>query len=245
MSIRVLVNGANGRMGQLTVKTLSAHPDFSIVSTTHKTHNLAAEIQKSQAQVVIDFTQSKTVLQNTQIIIDAGAHPVIGTSGLVKDQILLLQKRCAQLKLGGIIAPNFSLSAVLMMKYAQKIAKYFPNIEIIEMHHAGKLDSPSGTALRTAEMLAEARTSLPPPITTHHETIPGARGANYQQIPIHSIRLPGLMAHEQVLFGGMGETLRISYDTIDRECYMPGVILACQKVLALDKLVYGLETILD
>ncbi len=245
MNIRVLVSGASGRMGQLTVKTLSSHPDFSIVGIANKTHNLVAEIQKSQAQVVIDFTQAEVALHNTQLIIDAGAHPVIGTSGLMQNQITLLQERCAKLKLGGIIAPNFSLGAILMMKYAQKIVRYFPEVEIIEMHHAGKLDSPSGTAIRTAEMLAEARLSAPATPTTHRDTIAGARGANYQHIPIHSIRLPGLMAHEQVIFGGTGETLRISYDTIDRQCYMPGVILACQKVIHLDKLVYGLEAIMD
>jgi 4-hydroxy-tetrahydrodipicolinate reductase len=246
MNIRVLVSGATGRMGQLTVKTLSAHPDFSLVGTTNRTDNLSTEIQKSQAQVVIDFTQAEVALRNTQLIIDAGAHPVIGTSGLMQDQITLLQERCAKLKLGGIIAPNFSLGAILMMKYAQKIVKYFPEVEIIEMHHAGKLDSPSGTAIRTAEMLAEARPSTPSTSsTTHRDTILGARGANYQHVPIHSIRLPGLMAHEQVIFGGAGETLRISYDTIDRQCYMPGVILACQKVIHLDKLVYGLEAIMD
>lgn len=244
MSIRVLVNGANGRMGQLAVKTISEHPDFILAGTSTRTQDLAAEIKHNKAQVVIDFTRAEAVLNNLKMIVEAGAHPVIGTSGLLQDQVRALQDQCAKLKLGGIIAPNFSLGAVLMMKYAQQIVKYFPQVEIIEMHHAKKNDSPSGTAVRTAELLAEARQNTPFS-TPNHETIPGARGANYQHIPIHSIRLPGLVAHQQVLFGGSGETLSLRYDTIDSQCYVPGIILACQKVMTLGKLIYGLEHIID
>jgi 4-hydroxy-tetrahydrodipicolinate reductase len=244
MTIRVLVNGANGKMGQLIVKTLTEHPHFTLVGAITRNNDLAAEIKKNQPAVVIDFTHAAAILKNAQIIIDAGAHPVIGTSGLILDQVKLLQEHCAKLKLGGIIAPNFSLGAILMMKHAAEIVKYFPHVEIIELHHAGKLDSPSGTALHTAEMLAAARLNAPELLPPLHETIPGARGATYQQIPIHAIRLPGLMAHEQIIFGGIGETLTIRYDTIDRQCYMPGVILACQKVLELNSLVYGLEKII-
>ena len=129
-----------------------------------------------------------------------------------------------------------------MMKHAQAIAKYFPHVEIIEMHHDGKLDSPSGTALRTAEMLAETRDQLTPKLL--RETIPGARGATHYGIPIHALRLPGLVAHEQIIFGGTGETLTIRHDSIDRISFMPGVCLACKKVMELDTLVYGLEHIL-
>ncbi len=244
MPIRILVNGARGKMGQLAVKTISEHPDFLLVGTTQKNDDLMSEIKNNQAQVVFDVTNAESVLKNTNTIIDAGAHPVIGTSGLLPDQVNFLQKRCSKLKLGGIIAPNFSLGAVLMMKYAQEIIKYFPKAEIIEMHHAGKLDSPSGTAIRTASMLAQARKSQPEQRQKTHETIAGARGALYEQIPIHSIRLPGLMAHQEILFGSDGETLSLRCDTIDRNCYAPGIILACQKVLQLDHLVYGLEHII-
>ncbi len=242
MHIRVLVNGAPGRMGQLAVKTINEHPDFLLVATTQRNSDLAAEIKKSEAQVVIDVTNAISVLKNASIIIDAGARPVIGTSGLLPNQIKVLQERCATLKLGGIIAPNFSLGAVLMMKYAQEIAKYFPHVEIIEMHHAGKSDSPSGTAIRTANILAKARLHTPQ-LMQNHETITGARGATLEQIPIHSIRLPGLMAHQQVIFGGDGETLTLRCDTIDRSCYAAGIVLACRKALELDHLVYGLEQI--
>ncbi len=244
MHIRILVNGAHGKMGQLAVKIIEEHPDFLLVGTTQRNNDLATEIKKNEAQVVIDVTHAESVLKNANIIIDTGAHPVIGTSGLLPDQVKLLQERCAKLKLGGLIVPNFSLAAILMMKYAQEIAKYFPQVEIIEMHHASKTDSPSGTAIRTAEMLAKARLHTPPIIKNTHETLAGARGAAYQQIPIHSIRLPGVMANQQIIFGDHGETLTLRYDTIDRSCYAPGIILACQKVLLLDQLVYGLEQII-
>jgi 4-hydroxy-tetrahydrodipicolinate reductase len=244
MKIRVLVNGCHGKMGQLTVKTLTTNPAFTVVAALGHNDNLAETIKKLAPQVVVDFTNAAAVHQNIETIIAAGVHPVIGTSGLLNNQIVTLQERCAQLKLGGIIAPNFSLGAVLMMKYAAEIAKYYNNIEIIEMHHAGKLDSPSGTALRTAEMLAATRTTEPAKLKDTRETIPGARGANYQDIPIHAVRLPGIVAGQQIIFGGSGETLTIKHDTIDRQCFMPGVELACQKVLTLDHLVYGLEELI-
>lgn len=243
MSIRILINGANGRMGKASVAAISADPELELVGTTSRGDNLADAIKKYNAEVVVDFTNAEAVQENTQIIIAAGAHPVIGTSGLLMPQIIELQAACKKAQLGGIIAPNFSLGAVLLMKHAQEIAKYFSHVEIIEMHHDGKLDSPSGTALRTAEMLAV--NFKPAPVTQKtKETIPGARGAMHHQIPIHAIRLPGLVAHEQVIFGDAGETLTLRHDSIDRISFMPGVRLACKKVVALKELVYGLEHIL-
>jgi 4-hydroxy-tetrahydrodipicolinate reductase len=244
MPIRIIVNGANGKMGQITVKTLLNDADFSVVGELNRRHHLADEIKKHQAQVVVDLTTAESVFQNTQTIINAGAHPVIGTSGLVKEQIQTLQQLCKEKKLGGIIVPNFSIGVVLMMKYAQEFAKYFPDIEIIEMHHAGKLDSPSGTALRTAELLADARIQQPVALKNTRETISGARGANYQNIPIHAVRLPGFVAHQQILFGGVGESVTLRHDTTDRQCFMQGMVLACKKVLGLNELVCGLENIL-
>jgi len=245
MPIKVLVNGAFGRMGQMTVKTITEHPSFELVGQTGRDYDLKKAIKDSHAQVVIDFTLPDSVFANTLMIIEAGAHPVIGTTGLKPEQIRSLQERAAALKLGGMIAPNFSLSAVLMMKYAREIAKYLPHVEIIELHHDGKVDSPSGTALRTAEMLAESiKTNTVEQNKSKRETIPGARGATYHGIPIHAVRLPGLLAHEQIIFGNAGETLTLRHDSIDRQCFMPGVCLACEKVLTLDSLVYGLEEIL-
>lgn len=244
MAIRILVNGANGKMGQCAVKTLMSQPDFVLVGQTGRSQDLAAEINKTKAEVVVDFTNAESVLKNTETIINAGVHPVIGTSGLKKDAVERLKTRCDKIKLGGMIVPNFSLGAVLMMKYAQEIAGYFPDVEIIEMHHSNKLDSPSGTAVRTAEMINAKRQSSSLNEKEKRETITGARGALYQQVPIHAVRLPGLVAHQQIIFGGIGETLTIRHDSIDRQCFMPGVVMACRKVLELKTLVYGLEEIL-
>jgi len=245
MTIRVLVNGAHGKMGQQTVKTISDYvTDFTLVGKTGQGDDLAKEIKNNKANVVIDFTNADVVFKNAQTIIDLGVHPVIGTSGLRLDQITQLQKECLKRKLGGIIAPNFSLGAVLMMKQATEIVKYFPNVEIIEMHHSGKIDSPSGTAMRTAELLAHARINKLSVPTITHETIPGARGALYENIPIHAVRLPGLIASQEIVFGGLGETVCIRHDTIDRQCFMSGVLFACKKVFELDRLVYGLENLL-
>lgn len=243
MTIRVLVNGAAGKMGHAIVKTITDHPDFILAGKTGRHDDLADEIKNSHAEVVVDVTSADAALKNAQIIIESGARPVIGTSGILKDQIDILQKRCKELKTGGIIAPNFSLGALLMMKYAQEMAAHFSDVEIIEMHHDGKLDSPSGTAIRTAEMLAEKISAKNPPKKTR-EVVPGARGATCENIHIHAIRLPGLVAHQQIIFGSLGETLTLRHDTIDRQCFMPGVVLACQKVMELDRLVYGLENVI-
>jgi len=244
MPINILVNGAFGRMGQMTVNTLLAHPEFAVVGQTSREYDLKAAIKDSQAEVVVDFTHPSAVYANLMTIIEAGARPVIGTSGLTKEQIKSAQKKCAELKRGGIIAPNFSLGAVLMMKYAKEIAQHMSHAEIIEMHHDGKADSPSGTAMRSAELLAQANIHLNQPAKPSRETIPGARGASYHNIPIHAVRLPGLVAHQQILFGGLGETLTLRHDSYDRQCFMPGVCFACEKVITLDKLVYGLEELL-
>ena len=242
MAIRVLINGANGRMGQAAVKAVSADEALSLVGTATRGDDLAAVIKKTNAQVVVELTNAEAVLDNTTAIINAGAHPVIGSSGLTLEQIRQFQAQCAKLKLGGIIASNFSLGAVLLMKYSQEIAKYYSHVEIIEMHHDGKLDSPSGTALHTAEMIA---TNFKPAAGKQtRETIKGSRGASHHGIPIHAVRLPGLVAHEQVIFGGVGETLTLKHDSIDRIAFMPGICLSCKKVVQLDKLVYGLENIL-
>lgn len=243
MSIRIIVNGANGRMGQEAVKTVQQEPGFELVAQIGRNDDLTAAIKKTNAQIVIDFTNAAAVFENTLMIINAGAHPVIGASGLTTQQITELQQICADKKLGGIIAPNFCVGAVLMMKFARDAAKYLPDVEIIEMHHDGKLDSPSGTAMKTAEMIAEVRKNNSV-VKQIHETIPGARGATSHNIPIHAVRLPGLVANQEVIFGNQGETLTLRHNTINREAFMPGVRLACKKVLQLDKLIYGLEQVL-
>ena len=191
----------------------------------------------------MDFTTAASVLKNIVCIIESGARPVIGTSGLLPEDIEELQILCTKQKLGGIIAPNFAVGAVLMMKYSQDAARYFPQAEVIELHHNGKLDAPSGTAIKTANLIAESRASVPQKIA-EKEILSGARGANAEEIRIHSIRLPGLVAHQEVLFGGQSQTLTIRHDSTHRDSFMPGVCLACKKVMELNELVYGLEHLL-
>jgi len=243
MPIKVLVNGGFGRMGQMAVKTISENTDFELVGQTGREYDLGASIRDSGAQVVIDFTHPDAVFNNTQTIIAAGAHPVIGTTGLTSSQIEALQKECESKKLGGLIAPNFSIGAILMMRLAKDIVQHMPHVEIIEYHHNNKVESPSGTAIKSAEILAKARQEKP---ETHlsKEVIPGARGANHLGIPIHAIRLPGLLAHQQIMFGSEGETLTLKHDSIDRQCFMPGMLLACKRVMEINYLAYGLDEVL-
>lgn len=249
MAINVIINGASGKMGQEAVNAINADPALNLVAQLSRNDNLADEIAKHHADVVVDLTVATVAYENLLTIIQAGAHPVIGTSGLTTEQISTAKQLCSDKKLGGIIVPNFSIGAVLMMQMSQIAAKHFQHVEIIEMHHDGKLDAPSGTAVRTAQMLDEARTahhdlSIPATKPCHEPSISGSRGANYKNIPIHAIRLPGLVANQQVIFGGVGETLSITHNTIHRECFMPGVLLCCKKVHTLATLGVGLEVLL-
>lgn len=217
MTIKILINGIKGKMGSVAKRTLPQ--DFQLVAEGDRSTNLEKLIKEHKPDVVVDLTAPDCVFKNTQIIIENNARPVIGTTGLTHEQINQFEKICAQKKLGGAIVPNFSLGAVLMMKYAQDAAKYLPDVEIIEMHHAQKKDAPSGTALKTMQMMDK-------------------------DIPIHSVRLPGFFAHQMVIFGGFGETLTIRHDALTREAMMPGLYLTCRKVMELKHLVYGLESLL-
>jgi 4-hydroxy-tetrahydrodipicolinate reductase len=240
--IRILVNGALGRMGRHAVQAIEQDSELSLIATGDHHDNLSALIEQHQPQVIVDFTTAENIFQNLTTIIQHNIHPVIGTTGLLEQEIKLLQQQSAEKKLGGIIAPNFSIAAVLLMKYAADAARYYPNVEIIELHHDGKLDAPSGTAIKTANMIAAAQNIHEPKASK--EIFAGSRGAQVHNIPIHAIRLPGLVAHEEVIFGGLGETLHLRHNTIDRQCFMPGLLLACKKVIHLKELVYGLEYIL-
>lgn len=243
MPIRILVNGAPGRMGQATVNAVNSDPELSLVGQAGEGDDLTALIKTTQADVVVDFTLASVVFQNANRIIDANCRPVIGTTGLMAQQIADLQERCKAQKLGGIIAPNFALSAVLLMKYARDAAQYFKDVEIIEMHHERKQDAPSGTAIRTAELIA-TQGAMNSGRAPEKEMVKGARGGHHHGIPIHAIRLPGILAYQEVIFGETGETLSIRHNTLDRSAYMPGVRLACKKVMELDHLIHGLEHLL-
>ena len=196
------------------------------------------------ARVVVDFTHPGCALANAEAIIGAGAHPVIGTTGFSPEQIVTLQQQCEALGLGGLIAPNFAIGAVLMMRFAAEAARHLPHVEIIELHHDAKAEAPSGTAIKTAELIAAARPQAPTPKVQSRERSPGALGARGYPVPIHSVRLPGHVAHQEVILGGLGESLRIRHDSISRESFMPGVVLAIKRVPTLKQLFYGLEHLL-
>ena len=259
MTKKVLVAGFTGAMGQKAVNLVNSLDNFELVAGMSPTatndpqkYNLPAgakiyqslaEIPDLAADIWIDFTTPKAVYDNVKFALEHHISPVVGTTGMSDEQEAELIKISQKEKVGGLIAPNFGMSAVLLMKFAKEAAKYFPDAEIIEMHHAGKKDAPSGTALATAKMIAENR--------PEHETAPdevetleNVRGGDYQGIKIHSVRLPGYIAHEQVLFGGPGEALTIRQYSFDRESFMGGVKVALEKVDQLDELVVGLENIL-
>ncbi len=240
MTIRVLVNGANGKMGRVAVNAVSNAANLTLAGAIGRGDNLAQAIQQFKPDVVIEFTTPQVVFANAQTIIQSGIRPIIGATGLTPEQIQQLTAESARKKLGGIIVPNFSLGAVLMMRYAQDAARYLPNVEIIEMHHPLKLDAPSGTAIKTAHMIAATRDE-----TAASPLKPApARGETHDGVQIHSLRLPGFYSHQTVIFGDTGEVLTICHQGIDRQCCIPGIVLACQKVMELDHLAYGLENIL-
>ena len=243
-NIRVLVNGAKGRMGQEVVKAVTAASDLELVDQTDLGDDLIARIKASQAQAVVDFTTAAVAFENTRKILEAGVHPVIGTSGLLAEQVAELQQLAEDKGIGGLIAPNFAIGAVLLMKYVQDAAKYLPDVEVIELHHNRKADAPSGTAVKTAQLIAEARQEIPKALVEEKELFEGARGSEVHGVRVHSLRLPGLVAHQEVIFGGTGETLTIRHDSIHRESFMPGVCLACRKVIGTQQLFHGLEHLL-
>lgn len=243
MSLRIIINGASGKMGSLACKTIASTPGMELVAGLTSKDSLSEAIAQTRADVVVDLTRADAVFANSLAIIESGAHPVIGTSGLMADEIQHLTLLCHEKKLGGIIVPNFSLGAVLMMRFSAMAAAFMPSVEIIEYHHPAKYDAPSGTAIKTAEMIAAHRKTEATNIHCQ-EILPGARGANLQDIPIHSLRLPGVLARQEVIFGNTGETLSVVHDSIDRVSFMPGVVLCCQKVVELQSLLYGLESLL-
>lgn len=239
--IRVLVNGADGRMGREVVKAVNGDDALVLAGGIDVGDDLATSIAKLNADVVVDFTVPACVADNTRIIIESGAHPVVGTTGLDPAELTALQALAAEKKLGGLVAPNFAIGAVLLMHYAVHAARYMPHVEIIEYHHDKKLDAPSGTAHLTAQRIAQKQ-SLPEATCGDGAVF---RGGRVNGIPVHSVRLPGLVAHQAVIFGDTGQTLTLRHDSISRESFMPGVVMAAKRVPALDHLAVGLETIMD
>lgn len=238
--LRVGVSGARGRMGATVCDAVRAAGDLELVAEV----DLGDSREPLRAaDVVVDFTVPSAVLDNVRWCIEAGRHVVVGTTGWDDARLAEVRDLLGQQPgVGVFIAPNFGVGAVLMMHFAQQAARFYDSVEIVELHHAGKVDAPSGTAARTAELVARARSGAAEDAT--RSALPGARGAIVAGIPVHSIRLPGLVAHQEVLFGGPGETLKIRHDSTDRTSFMPGVLMAVRAVVDRPGLTVGLEHLL-
>jgi 4-hydroxy-tetrahydrodipicolinate reductase len=241
--INVAVLGARGRMGSEVVKAVEATDGLALVAALDIGDSLE-QLKGSAAHVVVDFTTPDSVMDNLEFLINHGINVVVGTTGFDDAKLETVKGWLAQNpSVGVLIAPNFAIGAVLMMEFAEKAARYFESAEIIELHHPAKVDAPSGTAARTAELMSAARKaaglgSMPDATTT---SLAGARGALVGQIPVHSVRARGLVAHQEVLFGGLGETLTIRHDSIDRAGFMPGVVLGVRKIVNTPGLTHGLD----
>jgi 4-hydroxy-tetrahydrodipicolinate reductase len=241
--INVAVLGARGRMGSEVVKAVDAAEGLALVAALDMGDSLE-QLKGSAAHVVVDFTTPDSVMANLEFLIDNGMNVVVGTTGFDDAKLATVKGWLAQNpSVGVLIAPNFAIGAVLMMEFAAKAARYFESAEVIELHHPAKVDAPSGTAARTAELMSAARKeaglgAMPDATTT---AIDGARGALVTGIPVHSVRARGLVAHQEVLFGGLGETLTIRHDSIDRAGFMPGVILGVRKIVNTPGLTHGLD----
>ncbi len=267
----VIVNGAGGQMGREVVKAIANASDMTLFGAIEQQPNyigqdagelagcdllevpiindlqgmLVMAAQEKQPAVMVDFTHPDSVYENVRSTIAYGIRPVVGTTGLSQKQISDLAEFAQKASIGTLIIPNFSIGMVLLQQAAIAASQYFDHVEIIELHHNQKADAPSGTAIKTAQMLSELGKTYNVPSVEETEKIPGAKGSLVDEgIRIHSVRLPGLIAHQEVIFGGPGQIYTLRHDTTDRSCYMPGVLLAIRKVQSLTKLIYGLEKIL-
>ncbi|MGJ9422722.1 4-hydroxy-tetrahydrodipicolinate reductase [Aeromicrobium sp. CF3.5] len=240
---RVAVLGARGRMGSASVQAIDAADGLEVVAQIDVDDALDA-ITESGAEVVLDFTQPAVALDHVRWCIERRLHVVVGTSGFDDAQIDTV--RALEPATGVLVVPNFSIGAVLMMKFAAEAAPYFESVEVVEMHHPDKVDAPSGTATRTAEMIASARSAAgSPPLPDATHTDPdGARGATVAGIPVHALRARGYVASQEVVLGGVGETFTIRHDSHDRESFMPGVVAAVRAVAGRPGLTVGLDTVL-
>jgi len=259
--VKVVVYGASGRVGQEVVKAVCHEPEMQMVGavdlkvsedyltlpdgsgTVPFSANLDSILSSCQPDVVVDFTIAKATMPAVRTAAEHGVNMIIGTTGLTADDIGEIERLAVARKIGVVVAPNFALGAVLMIHLARIAAKFFDYAEIIELHHERKVDAPSGTAIFTARAMADARGKpfLQPSGQGEAQV---SRGQPVEGVAIHSVRLPGLMAHQEVILGGQGQTLSIRHDTIGRECYMPGVILAIKEVVKRQGLIYGLDNLL-
>ena len=243
--MRVGVLGAAGKVGVAMCAAVRDAADLELSAEVDAGDPLSS-FTDSATEVVIDFTHPDAVMDNLEFLIGNGIHAVVGTTGFTDSRLNQVRSWLIDNPTTGVlIAPNFAIGAVLSMHFAQKAAPYFESAEVIELHHPQKADAPSGTATRTAKLIAEARKGLPPNPDATSTGLPGARGADVDGIPVHSIRLTGLVAHQEVLFGTMGETLTIRHDSLDRTSFVPGVLLAVRQIAQRPGLTIGLEPLLD
>jgi 4-hydroxy-tetrahydrodipicolinate reductase len=263
VTIRVGVIGAAGRMGSEACLAIASSPDLQLVAAVSPSHTgeplrevvhgvdsdvtVAAELdvlEDAGCEVVVELTGPATVGEHLVWLLEHGIHAVVGATGLTTAQLDQARRLAAEGRANALIAPNFAIGAVLLMQFAAQAARHLPHVEVIELHHDRKLDAPSGTALRTAELIADARTEHHPAAPRGDDEHPGARGNEYHGVHVHSVRLPGLVASQEVIFGGEGQTLTLRHDSLDRASFMPGVLLGCREVHGLDGLVIGLEHLL-
>ncbi|MHC5904695.1 4-hydroxy-tetrahydrodipicolinate reductase [Streptomyces sp. S6] len=245
--LRVAVLGAKGRIGSEAVKAVEAAEDLELVAALGRGDKLET-LADTGAQVAVDLTTPASVMGNLDFCVRHGIHAVVGTTGWTDDRLAQLEGWLAQSpRTGVLIAPNFSIGAILTMKFAQLAAPYFESVEVIELHHPNKVDAPSGTATRTAQLIAEARRTAgtaPAPDATV-TALDGARGADVDGVPVHAVRLRGLLAHQEVLLGGEGETLTVRHDSLHHSSFMPGILLGARRVVSTPGLTFGLEHFLD
>ena len=241
MTTRVAVLGARGRMGSEVVRAVEGAGDLELTAAL----DAGDALDLSGADVAVDFTHPDAVMGNLRACVDAGVHAVVGTTGFDDARLAEVRAMLEGTPVGVLVAPNFGVAAVLMMQFAASAARFFESVEIVELHHPRKADAPSGTARRTAELVAEARAGLDPMPDATTSALDGARGADVAGVRVHAVRLAGLVAHQEVLLGGAGESLTIRHDSYDRASFMPGVLLGVRSVTSRPGLTVGLEHLLD
>jgi 4-hydroxy-tetrahydrodipicolinate reductase len=237
----VAVLGAQGRMGSEVVRAVTAAADLDLGPT----FDVGDVIDLAGADVVVDFTHPSTLMDNLKAAIDAGVHAVVGTTGFDEQRLAQLRSWLEGSTTGVLIAPNFGVAAVLMMQFAAQAARFFDSVEIVELHHPHKADAPSGTARRTAELIGEARAGMAPMPDATTQSLDGARGAVVDGVHIHAVRMAGMVAHQEVILGGEGETLTLRHDSYDRASFMPGVLLGVREIGSRPGLTVGLEHLLS
>jgi len=262
--VRIGVVGAGGRMGSEVCRAVAATDDLQLVAAVDPgatgrhlgdvagLDGVAGEVVVADhldaltaagVEVAVEFSGPATVGDNLAWLLEHDLHAVVGATGLTEADLERARAAAAASVGNALIAPNFAIGAVLLMRFAEEAARHLPHVEVVELHHDRKVDAPSGTALRTAELIAAARPEVPD-APAGDDAHPGARGATHRGVRVHSVRLPGLVAHQEVIFGGQGQTLTIRHDSIDRSSFMPGVLLACRRVAELDGVVIGLDAVL-